>query len=94
MYQRPVAHASFERMVIVDHTLETHFSLNAADVDERQLLLDVSDFYDLTRKSKTQCLLLIGDMTCCRDRGLAQRQPAVVAWNLRMSETTQPFGFN
>jgi hypothetical protein len=35
MDEYPVAHAPVERMVIVNHTLQAHFSFDAANIDER-----------------------------------------------------------
>ena len=58
MHQYPVADTLVERMVIVNHTLQAHFSLDAANIDERHLPLNVGDLYYLTRDSKTHCLLL------------------------------------
>jgi hypothetical protein len=53
MNQGPVADTLFERKVIVNHTLQANFSLNAADVHQRHLPLNIGDFYYLARDSQT-----------------------------------------
>jgi hypothetical protein len=51
-----MADALFEGKVIVNHTLEADFSLNAANVHECHLPLNIGDLNYLARDSQTHWL--------------------------------------